>query len=171
MCCSTYAECVAGHYQTHQGGRRAKGSSGSSTRGLKTSKTKLAAQSPKPFDAKRPRVNTMRELPRKWRRMKSEDLKTWIQQLAGAYAHMLDKVQLAEYLDALKDWKLTPDQWHELKLQAKRKYDFFPRVSELELMRSEVLKGSVKRTADPVWETVRDDEGRAYAKRPGKGAA
>jgi hypothetical protein len=91
----------------------------------------------------------------------------WLDGLAAAVQHKQSPIERYEYLQELKTWPLTDEQWVEVKAIAKRRHEFFPRIVELELIRDEVRrKASASRPGDrPCWETVHPGDGKCYARR------
>jgi hypothetical protein len=96
------------------------------------------------------------------------NLTKWLDGLAAAVQHKLSPLESFEYKQELETWPLSDEQWLEVKAIAKRRHEFFPRLTELELIRDEVRrKASADRPGDrPCWETVHPGDGLCYARRP-----
>jgi hypothetical protein len=95
------------------------------------------------------------------------NLDKWLDGLAESLHHKPTKLESFEYLQELRTWLLTDDEWIELKSLAKRRQQFFPRISELEELMHEVKRQTVSgKPNDRCWETFQGEDGRCYARRP-----
>jgi hypothetical protein len=99
------------------------------------------------------------------------NLKGWLDGLAEAFNHKPTKLESFEYLQELKTWVLTDDQWLEVKSLAKRRHDFFPRLSELLEISQQVRRDRVPVNGNGAvaFELFTHDDGRRYARRPKRG--
>jgi hypothetical protein len=94
---------------------------------------------------------------------------TWLDALSASFPrHEMSDLQSREYLQELKTWVLTDDQWIAVKSLAKRRYTFFPSISELEAIMQEVRRDRVPGSGNGAvgWELFTHTDGRVYARRP-----
>ena len=69
---------------------------------------------------------------------------SWLEALSASFPrHESLALQVREYLQELKTWVLTDDQWLAIKSLAKRRHTFFPSISELEEIMREVRRDRV----------------------------
>jgi hypothetical protein len=95
------------------------------------------------------------------------NLEKWLDGLAESLHHKPTKLESFEYLQELRTWSLSDDEWLELKSLAKRRQQFFPRIAELEELMHEVKRQTISgKPNDRVWETFQGEDGRCYARRP-----
>jgi hypothetical protein len=94
------------------------------------------------------------------------NLTRWLDGLGQAFHHEASPLESFEYLQELRTWSLTDDEWIELKSLAKRRQQFFPRISELEELMHEVKRNEAAGKNDkPAWKTFVGPDGLVYARR------
>jgi hypothetical protein len=95
------------------------------------------------------------------------NLTSWINELGAAYPqHDLSRLQVFEYRQELETWSLDSEEWRELKSLARRRYSFFPSISELEEIMHEVKRNSAAgKNGKHVWETFIGPDGLVWARR------
>src|SRR4030095_446680 len=93
---------------------------------------------------------------------------SWLDGVAAAYRRQMTILETFEYMQELKTWVISDDEWLSVKSLAKRRHKFFPALAELELIRDEVRqKASAGKPGEqPCWETVHPGDGKCYARRP-----
>jgi hypothetical protein len=95
------------------------------------------------------------------------NLDKWLDGLAESLHYKPTRLESFEYLQELRTWSLTDDEWLELKSLAKRRQQFFPRISELQEIMHEVKRQAVAgKPHGRVWETFIGPDGLVYARRP-----
>lgn len=70
------------------------------------------------------------------------NVKEWVTKLAVAYDHKVTAALLIEYQEILGEWSLSDEAWAHLKREAKLRHDFFPRISQLNEIRQEMLQSA-----------------------------
>lgn len=95
------------------------------------------------------------------------NLKNWLDQLAAALQHKPTPLEAFEYLQELKTWNLTDEEWLEVKAITKRRHQFFPRLVELQEIVADIRRNrsASKPSSAPVFETWTGDDGKWYARR------
>jgi len=94
------------------------------------------------------------------------NLVKWLDSLAAVLQHKFSPLEAKEYLDEIKEWKLSDDEWIALKGLARRRLTFFPRPAELEELIAEMRRE--KKHAHTNLEFFTHTDGLFYAKRPGR---
>jgi tRNA(Met) C34 N-acetyltransferase TmcA len=92
------------------------------------------------------------------------NLAKWLDSLAAVLQHKFSPLEAKEYLDEIKTWKLSDDEWISLKALARRRLRFFPRPAELEELIAEMRREA--KQAQTNLELFTHTDGRVYAKRP-----
>ena len=94
------------------------------------------------------------------------NLVTWLEALAGAFGYTgTTKEMVSEYLETLGEWKLTDEQWIELKRQAKLRFEYFPKIAQLHELMLEISRVPENPGSLPTLDLI-TVEGRQYARRP-----
>jgi|SRR5262245_43355397 len=93
------------------------------------------------------------------------NLVRWLDSLAAVFRHKLLPLEAKEYVDELNSWKISDDDWIEIKQTARRRLTFFPSLLELEEIRNEVKRTSSTKNSLPWIGTFVGEDGVVYAKR------
>jgi hypothetical protein len=94
------------------------------------------------------------------------NLAKWLDSLGAVLQHKFAPIEAKEYLDELRTWKLSDDEWIALKGLARRRFTFFPRPIELQELVSELRRDTRDRHMD--FELFTHTDGLRYARRPGR---
>jgi len=96
------------------------------------------------------------------------NLTGWLNELAVSYPqHDLTKLQVFEYRQEIETWSLDPEQWIEVKSLARRRFTFFPSISELQEIMQEVKRNAAAgKNGKAIWKTFIGEDGLVYARRP-----
>ncbi len=74
------------------------------------------------------------------------DLEGWLQQLAAAYGSEPRPATINAYLEILERWDLTGEQWLQLRMRAVLRFQYLPRICELD---SFAASSTVRRRSRP----------------------
>ena len=99
------------------------------------------------------------------RRSDDVDANEWLERLAATFAENIGAARAREYVEEIDDWQLTPDEWENLRREAKRRFRFFPSLAELHELMLEVARREESPGSPPAWELVTVD-GHQFGRRP-----
>lgn len=89
----------------------------------------------------------------------------WLKALGAAYEKSIREDMFEAYLEELRGWILTDDEWISIRSIAKRRHTFFPAIAELHEIMREVRRdiATSSSNGDSVFETWLGGDGKWYA--------
>jgi hypothetical protein len=97
--------------------------------------------------------------------MGKAELIAWLRGLCAALRAELSPETTREWIDEIVGWKLTGEQWERLKREARVRFDRNFTLGHLHDLRRDLFPVVEMPGSPPVWEFVRDDDGRISAHR------